>query len=115
MKKTIFIFILLLISININAQEYSVGEFMEARLPDTLYIQYLSKSDTIAYPKYHQIFENALEEMKLEYEAEYYQANGKVRYLLKCSGENRWLIINIVSLYYPDAYYVDNRGWRVQY
>jgi antitoxin component YwqK of YwqJK toxin-antitoxin module len=121
MKKTLLLATILLLSSQTTfSQTAQVGQskdyFTETKLPDTLLIQYLSKADGQATDFYAKSFVKELsQDSTLGYQLIYSQANGKTRFLVKTYGQNRFNMLAIVQRFYADAYYVDNRGWKINY
>jgi hypothetical protein len=114
MKKTFFMATFMLL---LNTMTFGqIGTAVEPQLPDTLLIQYLSKADGQATDFYAKSFVKELtQDSSIQYQLIYSQANGKTRFLVKTYGQNRFNVLAIVQRFYADAYYVDGRGWKINY
>lgn len=107
---------IVILSIQTNLKSQSIDYFTETKLPDTLVIQYLSKADGQPTDFHAKSFADEISKDSLvNFQLIYSQSNGKTRFLVKAYGKNRFNALDIIRKYFNDAYYVDDRGWKINY
>lgn len=108
-----------MLSTNIFGQ---LGVEVLPNIPDTVQIQYLAKADTIVNQKLAMKIVNMLSDVENDdtnefqkYQLKFYKTDKVVRYTIVCWGSNRLDFLSKIRELYSDAYYIDNRGWKIHY
>lgn len=114
MQKIILSILLIftLFSKDVKAQ---IGGLVTPSIPDTVYIQYLSKNGTEVNRNYSIDVAVYLKKDSIPFDFKYYQTQSLTRYVVRCWGKDRRNSLDVVQKIYGDAYFIDKRGWKVIY